>query len=411
MKLIFGLFSFLAGSVLMFFGGFFVRDALAGMPPSMDSFSRLQKGSASQLTPSEAFQEQFDFIENNFGRDLEREDLLNGALSGVVSSLGDPHTNFLEPEISEQFTTETRGDFVGVGARLSDDPLGARIFSVFPNGPAKAKGLKAGDLISKVDGRDVAGMDTEKIVTFIRGEEGTAVKLTVIREGASSPIVFEVMRAKVEIPTVDHKVINGKVGYVQVTNFAGPTAEQFGQALVDMKNGGAKGLIIDMRSNPGGLLSSAIDMLSFFVDSKPVVTMKGRGGQSTTATTRYGQVLNWDVPIAILINEDSASAAEIFAGVMRDYKKGTLVGSHTYGKASVQDLFPLPDGASAKITIAKYFLPSGEDISRTQDDDGQYVSGGLRPEIPVEFEFNADTQFGVPGKDTQLDKALQFLSK
>lgn len=411
MKLIFGLFSFLAGSVLMFFGGFFVRDALAGMPPSMDSFSRLQKGSASQLTPSEAFQEQFDFIESNFGRDLEREDLLNGALSGVVSSLGDPHTNFLEPEISEQFTTETRGDFVGVGARLSDDPLGARIFSVFPNGPAKAKGLKAGDLISKVDGRDVAGMDTEKIVTFIRGEEGTAVKLTVIREGASSPIVFEVKRAKVEIPTVDHKVINGKVGYLQVTNFAGPTAEQFGQALVDMKNGGAKGLIIDMRSNPGGLLSSAIDMLSFFVDSKPVVTMKGRGGQSTTATTRYGQVLNWDVPIAILINEDSASAAEIFAGVMRDYKKGTLVGSHTYGKASVQDLFPLPDGASAKITIAKYFLPSGEDISRTQDDDGQYVSGGLRPEIPVEFEFNADTQFGVPGKDTQLDKALQFLSK
>lgn len=411
MKLIFGLFSFLAGSVLMFFGGFFVRDALAGMPPSMDSFSRLQKGSTSTLTPSEAFQEQFDFIESNFGRDLEREDLLNGALSGVVSSLGDPHTNFLEPEISEQFTTETRGDFVGVGARLSDDPLGARIFSVFPNGPAKAKGLKAGDLISKVDGRDVAGMDTEKIVTFIRGEEGTAVKLTVIREGASSPIVFEVKRAKVEIPTVDHKVINGKVGYVQVTNFAGPTAEQFGQALVDMKNGGANGLIIDMRSNPGGLLSSAIDMLSFFVDSKPVVTMKGRGGQSTTATTRYGQVLNWDVPIAILINEDSASAAEIFAGVMRDYKKGTLVGSHTYGKASVQDLFPLPDGASAKITIAKYFLPSGEDISRTQDDDGQYVSGGLRPEIPVEFEFNADTQFGVPGKDTQLDKALQFLSK
>ncbi len=411
MKTILALFGLVMGSTTMFFGGFFVRDALAGVPPNVHALNRMAKNSSDSETPAESFQSQFNFIEAHFGREIKSDDLLQGAMTGLVSSLGDPHTNYLEPVVSEQFATETRGDFVGVGARLTEDPLGTKIFSVFPNGPAKAAGIKAGDIINRVDDRDVAGMATDKIVTFIKGIEGTKVKLTLIREGVNEPVIITVTRAKVEIPTVDSRLLDGQIGYVQVTNFASPTAEQFRQALLDLKARSAKGLVIDMRSNPGGLLSSASDMLSLFVDSKPVVTMKGRGGSSTTTNTRYGQVLNWDVPIAILVNEESASAAEIFAGVMRDYKKATLVGEHTYGKASVQDLYPLSEGATAKITIAKYFLPSGEDISRMQDEDGQYISGGIRPAVLAEFKFDANTQFGAIGKDSQLDAAIAFLNK
>lgn len=409
MKVFGNIFGFLLAASLMFFGGFFARDAMAGVPPNSGAFQRLVGSSKAEQTPTEAFQHNYNLILSTFGRKVAPDDLRHGAMTGLVSSLGDPHTNFLEPKIAEAFSTETRGDFVGVGARLQEDPLGARIFTVFPDGPAKGAGLKANDVVTEVDGKSMSGLDTDKVVTFIRGEAGTPVVLTVVREGHTGTLKIKIIRRKVEIPTVESRLVAGDIGYVQVTNFAGPTTVQFQAALQELSNQNMKGLVIDMRENPGGLLSTAADMLSLFVSNKPVVTMKGRGGKLTTANTKSGLVMNLNVPVAILVNENSASAAEIFSGVMRDYKKATLVGSHTYGKASVQDLFTLPEGATAKITIAKYLLPSGDDISRTQDEDGQYLSGGIRPAVPVEFDLKPGAQFAVVGKDSQLDKAISVL--
>ncbi len=409
MKTTIKLFGILIAGTVFFFGGFFLRDAQAGIPPQASALEQLIKPSDRNLTPTEAFQTHFSKIEANYYRTVPTDKLRNAAMIGLVSSLGDPHTNYLEPKIAEQFSTETRGDFVGVGARLQEDPLGTKVFSVFPNGPARDSGVQPGDVITAVDGESVAGLTTDAIVTKIRGEEGTKVNLTIVRESAPKPFDLLITRRKVEIPTVEHRKVSGDIGYIQVTNFASTTPVRFQQALQELNNESITGLVVDMRSNPGGLLSAAVDMLSLFVANKPVVTMRGRNGKVQSASTKPEQTVAMPYPVVVLINEESASAAEIFTGVLRDYRKATTVGEHTYGKASVQDLYALPEGASAKVTIAKYFLPSGEDIGRKTDEDGTYISGGIKPDIEVPFEFKEGTQFGIPGKDTQLDKAIDVL--
>lgn len=410
MKIFIGILAFVIAACGMFFVGFFANDVLAKMPPNGKALGRLVGTEKPGLTPTEEFQSNFDFIENNFYRPVPKDKLRNAGMVGLVASLGDPHTNFLEPVVAEQFTTETRGNFVGVGARLQDDPLGTKVFSVFPDGPAKAAGLKSGDVITAVDHTSVAGMDSDKIVSRIRGKEGTKVVLTVLRDKQDKPLDIPITRRNVEIPTVEHRLVdNNQIGYIQVTNFAAPTPDRFSEAINDLNSDHIKGLIIDMRSNPGGLLSSAVDMLSLFVDNKPVVTMKGRNQSVQTAVTKRGQVVSMPYPIVVLVNEESASAAEIFTGVLRDYQKITIVGEHTYGKASVQDLFSLPGGANAKITIARYFLPSGDNISRKTDEDGNYVSGGIKPNVEEEFKYVEGAQFAVEGHDSQLDKAIDVI--
>lgn len=408
MKAFFSFLAFVAAATAFFFGGYFVRDVLAGVAPSRSAFDQLLNPSSSP-TPTETFQQHYSLIQTNFYRPVDANKLRHAGMTGLVAALGDPHTNYLEPQLAEQFTTDTRGEFVGVGARLQDDPLGTKVFSVFPNGPANESGLKAGDVITSVDKNSVAGLATDDIVTRIRGEEGTIVTLTIIRQGEPNTIDLKITRRKVEIPTVEHRVVANNVGYVQVTNFSNTTPVRFEQAIKDLNAQNVRGLIVDMRSNPGGVLGAAKDMLSLFVDNKPVVSMKQRGGRVQSLNTDRGKVITDKYPVIVLINEDSASASEIFAGVLRDYKRATTVGEHTYGKASVQDLFSLPEGASAKVTIAKYFLPSGEDISRKTDEEGTYISGGVKPDVEVAFEFTEDAQFGIEGKDTQLDKAIEVV--
>lgn len=401
--------AFFIAAVAMFFIGFFANDAMARVPPDSDALTSLLNPAEEAQTPTETFQAHYNLIQSNFYRPVEEDKLRNAAMSGLVASIGDPHTNYLEPSIAERFSTDTKGEFVGVGARLQDDPLGTKVFSVFPNGPAKEAGLKGGDVITGVDKTSVAGMSTDDIVEMIRGEEGTIVTLTIVREDQPKSFDLKIKRRNVEIPTVEHRIIADNIGYLQVTNFSSVTPTRFEQAIREMNGDGIKGLVIDLRSNPGGLLQAAVDMLSLFVENKAVVSMRTRNGKVQTVSTRRGQVIADKYPVVVLINEESASASEIFAGVLRDYKKATMVGEHTYGKASVQDLFSLPEGASAKVTIAKYFLPSGEDISRKMDEDGSYLSGGIKPDVEVDFEFKEDAQFGVQNKDSQLDKAIQLI--
>ena len=371
--------------------GFAWRDVWAGRPPSGEIFGRLVKGEpAKKPSPVEIFRDNFGYIQANFRRAVPSTKLKHSAMAGMFASLGDPHTSFLEPVAADRLKLETRGDFVGIGARLAPDPLGARIATVFKNAPADRAGVKSGDTIIAVDGANTAGMPTDEIVSKIR---------------ASIPLGFFAE------PTAEGKMLEGTtVGYVNVSQFAETTVQQFEQALREVMARKPTGLVIDMRSNPGGLLQTASELLGRFVENKVVVKMKMRGHGETFATTPTGKALGIKVPIVVLINEESASAAEIFAGVLQDYQKATLVGEHTYGKASVQNVFSVVDQASAKITIARYYLPSGRDISRKVDEDGEYLSGGIAPDIVKALDINADTLLGDPKKDSQLAKAIEVIA-
>jgi carboxyl-terminal processing protease len=290
--------------------------------------------------------------------------------------------------------------------------LGARVAVIFLEGPAYRAGLREGDLITAVDGKTVSGTANDEIVTKIRGPEGTSVTLTIVRAGEPKPRTIRIVREQVVAPTVESKLLPGSaIGYVEVSIFSQPTGEQFERSLRDLETKGMKGLIIDLRGNPGGLLDSAVDLLSRFVEDKVVVKMRLKDGREEVARSPSGGKHALQYPIVVLLDEDSASAAEIFAGVLRDYKLATLVGEHSYGKASVQNVFQLIDGAGAKITIAKYFLPSGQDISRKVDEDGQYLSGGLAPHVEAELDFNLDPLLGDPARDSQLKKAIEVIQQ
>lgn len=359
------------------------------------------------------FRQTFARISTNYVRPVDEKQLKYAGISGLVSSLGDPHTLFLPPVDASEFEMDTSGNFVGVGARLQKDPLGAKMVAVFADGPAHAAGLRAGDVIVAVDGASVAPWPVDKIVDHIRGKENTIVKLTVVSPKSDQRRTATIRRAKVVMPTVEDTYLSSVgMGYITVSQFAENTGEQFDRSLDRMLEKNPKGLIIDMRGNPGGLLETAINMLSKFRENKVVVRMKLRDGRVEEASTDPGLLRDVRCPVAILINEDSASAAEIFSGVMHDYRVAILVGTHSYGKASVQNVFPLRDGSSAKITIARYYLPNGEDIGRKMDDDGQYVSGGLEPDVEAKLDpDDSSIVIGDLATDTQLQKAVKTLQE
>lgn len=396
----------------MFTVGYGWRDIQTGQLPKMRAMTTMLgvTSDGRNLDPADQFQQIYRKISTDYSRTVESKKLKYAAMTGLMASLGDPHTAFLEPKDAQAFSMETRANFVGVGARLAPDPLGARVVVVFEDGPAFRGGLKAGDTISAVDDESTAGKEIDAIVSSIRGKEGTMVKITVMRPNVDKPIEISCRRARIITPTVEGRMIEGeKIGYINVSQFAEPTTDQFDKVLDKLQAQGMKGVVIDVRGNPGGLLETAKDMLSRFVERKVVVKMKGRRGAEEVVTTDSGQSRFGTMPVVVIQNEESASASEIFAGVLQDYRRATLVGEHTYGKASVQNVIPLIDSASVKLTIARYYLPSGRDISRKVDDDGQYVSGGLQPDVKVVLDPNAEIILGDAKSDTQLQKAIELI--
>lgn len=403
--------AYFVGAAATFTGGFVWSDVMAGDAPNTRALGALVGVNAAPVTAAQTYQEAAEVISQNYYRPLEEQELNYAARAGLVQALGDPHTVFMEPRIAEAFTTETRGNFVGIGARLSPDPLGVKIMNVFEDGPAARSGVKAGDTIIAVDGNPVGGQEVDDIVQQIRGEAGTIVRLRLQRSGAAAPIEIPVRRAQVIVPNVEQKMLDGQVGYIQVSSFTLEADEQFSQAMDRLESAGARGYIIDLRSNPGGVLETAAQMLGHFVENQVVVTMRHGAEGSPGASSRRvfspgGRAIDPNIPVVVLINEDSASASEIFAGVLQDYKRAKVVGEHSYGKASVQELVELRDGSQLKVTVARYYLPSDRDISRRQDEDGQYLDGGLKPDIPAELVLDSRFRLGEPANDSQLAVAL-----
>jgi len=411
-KLVTAIIGFLAMVLGCFVFGFAWPDIQKGQLPSTSAISNLfgvKSGAAA--TPELEFTHAYSKVLAEYIKPVDSTTLKYAGMEGLMSSLGDPHTMFMPPKASEAFNDETKANFGGIGARLGQDPLGARLSDVFDGGPAKENGLKGGDIITAVDGKQVGGMDIDDVVTMIKGKEGTIVKLTWMEPGKHEPITKAIKRARIIAPTVESKYFpDYKVGYISVASFSEPTADQFGTEIDKLEQHPLKGLVIDLRENPGGLLQSACDMLGYFVEDKLVVRMKFRDGKEEIAKSPSGFLHNFNYPILVLINEDSASAAEIFSGCLRDFGKAKLVGEHSYGKSSVQNVFPLVDQSSAKITIAKYYLPLTPYYGRKLDQDGGFISGGLEPDVKVDLDPNATIDPDNPKTDAQLWRAIEMLN-
>lgn len=317
--------------------------------------------------------------ENHVGEDnnLSNTSLMQGALKGMMDSLDDPYSNYFTKEELDSFKEDIEGKYAGVGMviqKKADEPL--VVVSPIEDTPAFLAGIKAKDKIISIDGESTYKLTSEQSVKKLKGEPGTTVKLTVYREDAKETKDVELKRAIIQLKYVKSKMLDNNIGYLRLTQFGEDVYKDLRKDLEGLQKKGAKGIIFDLRSNPGGSLGQAVKIASMFIPEGKIVSTKGRSGEEEIAY-REGKYFG-DIPLIILINQGSASASEIVSGAVKDYKRGLLIGEKTFGKGSVQTLLPLPDGDGIKLTIARYYTPSGVSIHGT----------GIEPDILVEEKDN-----------------------
>lgn len=334
-------------------------------------------------------------IDKNFYFDDDDQAKQDGIIRGYMEGLDDPYSVYYTPEEYASFMEDSEGEYVGVGIQVSQnvDTKIITIVDVF-DGPAKEAGVEANDVITGVDGEDITGQDIDTVVDKIRGEEGTEVTITVYRSSDAKDHDFTMPRRKVENPTVEYKMLADNIGYVQISSFYEVTGDQFVNAIEDLESQGMEGMIVDLRDNGGGLLDIAVSMLDYMLPAGKIVYTEDKDGN---VTSEYNSTDDeqFTKPLAILVNGYSASASEIFAGAIKDYGIGILVGTTTYGKGIVQRMFPLKDGSAIKLTIAKYFTPNGNDIHKI----------GIVPDVEVELDVEAYRESDGE-QDNQLQAAI-----
>lgn len=326
------------------------------------------------------------------------EDKVYGAIQGLASSFGDPYTVFFPPQENSLFNSEVSGDFGGVGMEIGTKDDALIVVSPLKDTPASRAGIESGDFILKIDGQDTSSMSVDDVVNLIRGKEGTTVTLQLERDGGK-PFDVSLVRQTINLPTVDAQLLSNGVFDIHVYTFNANAPELFREALRTFADSGADKLIIDLRGNPGGYLEAAVDMASWFLPVGDTVVTEDYGSKEAPTVDRsrgYDVFDNGNVKIAVLIDEGSASASEIFAGALHDHGKATLIGEKSFGKGSVQQLFDITPDTSLKVTIARWLTPNGTSISHQ----------GITPDIvsadPTDTEVAA-------GQDPQLDRAAQFL--
>lgn len=338
-------------------------------------------------------------IQAQYVEEIPVEKLNQGALKGMVEALGDRHSAFFSPEEYKSFVQHFEPSFSGIGVHVELSQRTGLVTVVAPikGSPGEKAGLRASDAIVKVDGRDITNMTLNEAVTLIRGPKGSKVKLTVKREGVTDPLDFEIARDTITVPSLDYEILDraAGIGYIQFYEFKTGSAEQIQTAISKLREQGMSRLILDLRQNPGGLLNEAVDISSIFVaGSKPVVHIVERGKEKQTIQSNGKQV--WDLPLLVLVDSGSASASEILAGAIKDLNLGTLMGTKTFGKGSVQSFWEFPDGSGIKLTTAKY-LTAGE----------KSINGvGIDPHIVVENPNKVIP--GDPG-DPQLEAAIKHI--
>lgn len=326
---------------------------------------------------------------------LDNQELIHGAASGMAGAVGDPHTVFVEPLPAAIMEQDMQGSFEGIGASV--DMIDGRIVIVhpLPNSPALAVGLQEGDVILAADGESLEGKTLTEAITLIRGSQGTVVHLLIEREGVAEPFVVSVTRDKIELMTVEYTMRDDGIAYVRLTEFNAIARDRLREALEELMRQDPKGLILDLRSNPGGYLDMAVDVAGEFLPRATLVLTESERDREPKEHRVRGRGLATEIPLVVLVNRGSASASEIVAGAIRDHDRGVLIGETTYGKGSVQNPHRLTDGSSLRVTIARWYLPNGDHL------DGN----GIVPDI----EVTPSPEESLAGADPQLDRAVAFL--
>lgn len=331
-------------------------------------------------------------IKARYVEDVPVDTLMTGAIKGMVNSLGDPHSIYMDAKMYKEFMIETEGSFGGVGIVLGAKEKVLTVISPIEGTPGEKAGIKSGDEIVKIDGQDTKGLALDEAVSKIRGPEGTQVTLT-IRRGQEVKD-YTLTRSNIQIKTVSGKMLPDHIGYIRLSMFNENTGSDLMKKYQELEKEGMKAIVLDLRDNPGGLLDESVKVANKFVPKGPVVSVITRDGRRDTSTSNLEAV---KYPCVVLVNGGSASASEIVAGAIQDTGSGTLVGTKTYGKGSVQTLMRLDGGAAIKLTIAKYYTPKDRSINGI----------GIEPDVKVELPEH--TQPGQEVKDIQLDKAVEIV--
>ncbi len=346
------------------------------------------------------FGEVLENIKKEYVDDVDQAEIMDSAINGVLQSL-DPYSAYMSPELFKEMQTDTKGEFGGLGIEIGMEAGVVKVISPIDDTPAAKAGIKAGDYIVKIGGEQVQGKSLLEAVKLMRGPVGSSIDLTVRRKNIKKPLEFKIVRKIIEVQSVSSKVIGERknLGYIRLKSFNENSDKQFLKSVKEFeKNSKVKGYVLDLRNNPGGLLTQAINITDFFLEDGEIVSTKGRKISETRKFfARKGDETKGK-PIVVLINNGSASASEIFAGALKDHKRAIILGESSYGKGSVQSIIPLRNGGGMRLTISKYYLPSGKSISEV----------GVTPDILVEeegddFLINSD-------KDNQLNYAIKLFN-
>ncbi len=345
------------------------------------------------------FSEVLDKINKEYVEEVDQSEAMDAAINGVLQFL-DPYSAYMTPELYKNMQTETSGEFGGLGIEVGMEAGVIKVISPLDNSPAAEEGVKAGDYIVKINDIQVQGKSLSEAVDLMRGPVGSDIEITVRRRGEKKALIFNITREIIKVSSVKSEIINEKTGYLRLTAFNENSSDQIKNKIKKFKNEKKiENYILDLRNNPGGLLSQAIEISDFFLDSGEIVSTKSkRKYENRKWFAKKGDILKGDT-IIVLINYGSASASEIVAGALQDHKRAILIGENSYGKGSVQSIIPLKNDGAIRLTVSKYYLPSGKSISEV----------GVSPDIVVEesvdenFKFNTET-------DNQLKFALKLLN-
>ena len=345
--------------------------------------------------------ELMSYIDLYYNDDCDEDDIRNAIYAGTLEGLGDPYSVYYTADEYKDMQISTSGKYYGIGAALGQDAKTKEvtISKVYEGTPAEEAGLRDGDQIVKVNDTVSTSEELSDLVQKIRGEEGTTVHLKIYRASTKKTFEVDVERKNVELPSITSKMLDGGIGYIQISEFQSKTEEQFKSALADLKKQGMKSLIVDVRSNPGGLITAAANILDQILPEGTVVYTEDKYGKREDYASDSKCL---KCPIAVLVNENSASASEIFAGAIKDYNYGTLIGTKTFGKGIVQTVFPLEDGDAVKITTAKYYTPKGN-----------YIHGvGIEPDINLTYKYSGPEDEAYDMKyANQVQKAIKVLAE
>ena len=339
------------------------------------------------------------YIRGHYLDEIDDEQLEDYLYYGFVAGLGDPYATYYNEEETQSMLDSSNGSYCGIGTVFSQNMTTGvvTVSQVYEGCPSYEAGILPGDILYKVNGEDVTGQDLTNVVTKIKGEEGTEVTITMIR--GEEELDFTMERRTIEVPTIAHEMLADNIGYIQITEFDGVTSEQFHTALIDLQTQGMKGLVIDLRNNGGGSVEAVCSIADELLPEGPIVFTEYKGEDWEERSSDAACV---DVPMAVLMNENSASASEILAGALQDYEEAVIVGTQSYGKGIVQSVIDLRDGTALKITTAKYYTPDGNNIHEI----------GITPDVEIEMPVELKTQLDISHEeDVQLQKAIEVLQQ